>query len=164
MTHNPTRAPAGSPSFGGSATPRPFLPPETKVQSSPTGLVHPQNATPVVRSTVHFLVTPELPEVVAYADARGWRANGWSSLMVRWQTLHWTTDGWATSHVLSSTDVPCPVMNGLFYLPGVPAGTTVEFAVHVGLGCRDPGDTALVRDEGDLWFNDGGKNYRQVTQ
>jgi hypothetical protein len=154
----------GSSQFGGATVQRPYMPPETKVQSSPTGSVHPQNAAPVIRSTVHFSVTPDLPEVAAYAEGRGWKQQCWTSLMITWQELRWTTDGWATTHVLSSTDVPCPVMSGLFYLPGVPAGTPVEFAVHAGIGCRDPADTALVRAEGELWFNDGGKNYRQVTQ
>lgn len=154
-------APPPRPSANGGH--RPFLPPETPVQSSPTGLVRPQAGTLSPHSAVHFNVTPELPELRALAASRGWLTNGWDVLGVRWQELHWTADGWQTVHVLRSTDVPCPVVNGFFYLP-VTAGTEVEFAVHVGLACRAPQDGAGQRDEADLWFNGGGRNYRQKTR
>ena len=35
--------------------------------------------------------------------------------------MHYTTDGWKTSRVLKSTDVPSPYINGYFYLPFVEA-------------------------------------------
>jgi|GEM_PF-2058472 len=127
------------------------------------GYVRPTTS-PIVRtSRLHFDVNPTLPEIVAYADARGWLARGFDVLTVAWQELHWTVDGWKTTHKLSSHDVPCPITAGFFTLP-VKAGTTVEFALHVGLKCRAAQDAAGARDIGELWFNDDGKNYRQVTK
>lgn len=127
------------------------------------GYVRPARV-PIIRtSTVHFDVNPTLPEVVAYAEWRGWRAAGFSVVTVAWQELHWTDDGWKTVHLLSSNDVPCPITNGAFILPVKP-GTPVEFALHVGLECHAPHDRAGAREVGSLWFNDHGKNYRQVTK
>lgn len=119
---------------------------------------------PVIRtSRIHFDVNPTLPEVVAFATARGWPAQGYSNVLIAWLDLHWTHDGWQTVNRLSSADVPCPITNGWFSLP-VPAGTEVEFALHVGLQCRAPEDTAGCRDTGELWFNNAGANYRQTTK
>lgn len=127
------------------------------------GYVRPTTS-PIVRtSRIHFDVNPTLPEIVAYADSRGWLASGFDVLTVAWQELHWTVDGWKRTHKLSSHDVPCPITAGFFTLP-VKAGTTVEFALHVGLKCRAAQDAAGARDIGELWFNGAGKNYRQVTK
>jgi hypothetical protein len=127
------------------------------------GYVRPSTS-PILRtSRIHFDVNPTLPEVVAYAGAQGWLAKGFTALSVSWQELHWTSDGWATVNKVSSMDVPCPITNGWFSLPVKP-GTTVEFALHVGLQCRTPQDTAGCRETGELWFNDGGVNYTQVTR
>jgi hypothetical protein len=56
------------------------------------------------------------------------------------------------------------VVNGFFFLPNVAPGVEVEFAVHAGLACHAPSDTAGSRDTGDLWFNADGGNYRQQTR
>jgi hypothetical protein len=128
------------------------------------GYVRPSTAPIIPTATIHFDVNPLLPEVVACAEGRGWRAQGFSVLSIEWQELHWTTDDWKTVNRLSSTDVPCPVTNGRFSLPGVRPGQTVEFALHIGLGCHATQDTAGVRDVTDLWFNNDGKNYRQVAR
>ena len=132
------------------SAPRPWLPPPPQLVWSgrPAG-------------TIHFLVHEALPELRAYAEAQGWLLRGWTDLQVPWIELRYTTDGWATTHVLRSTDVPCPVVNGWFYLPQVTRGDEVEFAVRVGLACRAEEDSAGERAQGELWLNDGGKNYRQ---
>ncbi len=115
-------------------------------------------------STVHFVVHPGMEEIQQEARRRGWLDQGHSHLTVNWLELRWTMDGWKTMHVVSSDDVPCPVVNGTFHLQGCPPGTEVEFAIHCGIASHAPHDTAGARDVGELWFNDGGKNYRQVTR
>lgn len=143
----------------------PYLPPPPpRTDTLASGLVRPTTAPGMATSTVHFLVHPAMKELLAYAAERGWFAQGFTALTIPWQELHWTADGWKTVQVLRSTDVPCPVVNGFFYLPSCPAGTEVEFAVHVGVACHAPQDTAGVRDTGELWFNHGGKNYRQTSR
>lgn len=146
---------------------RPFLAPttgETEVlSSSPSGVIRPVTAAVPSVSAVHFLVHAGMQEVQALAQAKGWFARGFSTISIPWTEMHWTTDGWKTSHVLRSTDVPCPVMNGYFFLPNVPVGTEVEFAVHAGVACHATHDTAGSRDTAALWFNNHGRNYYQTT-
>lgn len=115
-------------------------------------------------STVHFLVHPGMEEIQAEARRRGWLDLGHTHLTVNWLELRWTADGWKTTHVVSSDDVPCPVVNGTFHLTGCQPGTEVEFAIHCGIASHAPHDTAGAREVGDLWFNNGGQNYRQVTR
>lgn len=123
----------------------------------------PVSAPVAPRSHLHFLVTPELAEVQAFAESQGWLEKGYTQLLISWLELHYTTDGWATVKVLKSTDVPSPVIDGRFYLPAIPAGTEVTFALRVGLACRLPADTQGLRESGELWFNNRGANYRQTT-
>ena len=104
-----------------------------------------------------------MPEVIACAQENGWFKRGFHVLSVPWVEMRYTTDGWANSHTLKSTDVPCPVINGWYYLPHVRPGQEVEFAVQAGIGCRAPEDRAGLRDQGVLWFNNGGINYRQTA-
>jgi hypothetical protein len=113
---------------------------------------------------VHFHVHSELAEVRAYAKAQGWLDRGFTHLQIAWLELRYTTDGWKTTQVLRSTDAPSPVVGGYFFLAGVPAGTEVELAVHAGLFCRAPTDLAGYRERGSLWFNNGGRNYRQFSR
>lgn len=115
-------------------------------------------------STVHFLVHGGMAELRREAELRGWTQQGFNHLTVPWLELHWTADGWRTRHVVSSNDAPCPVVNGTFHLSRCAPGTEVEFAIHVGLACHAPGDPAFARDVGDLWLNNAGRNYRQVTR
>ncbi len=115
-------------------------------------------------STVHFLVHGEMPELRRVAEARGWLDRGFKTLTVPWLQLNWTSNGWKTTHVVSSNDVPCPVVNGAFHLTGCAPGTEVEFAIHVGIACHAPGDTAFARDVAELWLNNGGKNFMQTTR
>jgi hypothetical protein len=105
-----------------------------------------------------------MPEVQALAHSRGWLSRGFTTLSIPWTEMHWTLDDWKTVRVLRSTDVPCPVMNGYYFLPSVPTGTEVGFAVHAGIACHAPQDTAGTRDTTDLWFNNDGLNFRQVTR
>lgn len=144
--------------------PRPFLPPPQPRLEYLSSNVRPTTATITPTSAVHFLVHPAMQEVQAYVQQRGWFAQGFTSVSIEWLELHWTTDGWKTTHVLSSTDVPCPVMNGFFFLPNVPKGVEVEFAIRAGVACHAPHDTAGVRDTGELWLNNAGANFRQPTR
>jgi hypothetical protein len=114
-------------------------------------------------SSIHFAVHPQMDELQAYAQERGWLDRGFSTLSVPWLELHWTADAWKTVNVLRSTDVPCPIVDGNFLLPNVKPETLIEFAVHVGLACHAPQDTAGVRESGELWLNNGGANYRQAA-
>ncbi len=115
-------------------------------------------------STLHFLVHPEMPEVQAEAEKRGWNTQGFTNVSIDWLHLHWSADGWKTCHVVSSTDVPCPVVNGTFHLAGCAPDTEVEFAIHVGIGCHATQDTAGCRDTSDLWLNNENQNFRQATR
>lgn len=147
--------------------PRPFLPPpqqRLEYLSSDSGL-RPMMTAPVApTSSLHFLVHPAMVEVQDYAAQRGWFAQGFTTLSIEWLELHWTSDGWKTTHVLSSTDVPCPVVNGFFFLPNVPRGMEVEFALRVGVACHAPHDTAGSRETGELWLNNAGANFKQSTR
>lgn len=111
---------------------------------------------------IHFLVHPGMAEVRALAQEHGWIAQGYNVLAIAWLELHFTTDAWATSHVLKSTDVPCPVVNGWYYLPNVQKGDIVEFAVQAGVTCHT-GSEHASRDQASLWFNNDGKNYQQIA-
>lgn len=113
---------------------------------------------------IHFLVHPGMPEIQQYANEQGWFARGFTVLSIPWLELHFSTDHWTTSRVLKSTDVPCPVINGWYYLPHVRSGEVIEFAVHAGVSCRAPEDQAASRDQGSLWFNNDGANYTQIAR
>jgi hypothetical protein len=115
-------------------------------------------------SVVHFQVDPHLEEVLKFAASQGWSAKGFSALSINWVELRYSADGWKTTHVLRSTDVPSPYVSGFFFLAGVPCGTQLELAVHVGVLCRAPGDTAGYRERGSFWMNNRGHNYRQTTR
>ena len=127
-------------------------------------------------STIHFLVHPGMVELQREAQNRGWNERGFTTLSIAWLELRWTADGWKTTNILSSNDVPCPVVNGTFHLQNCPSGTTVEFAIRVGLQCHAPHDAghppngvapggfAFARDVGELWLNNDGKNFTQVTR
>jgi hypothetical protein len=147
---------------------RPFLAPTTEQTivhpSSPSGVIRPVTAMVPAVSSIHFLVHAGMPEVQELAHSRGWFAQGFTTLSIPWTEMHWTTDEWKTAHVLRSTDVPCPVMNGYFFLPHVPSGTEILFAIRAGVACHAPHDTAGTRDTTDLWFNNQGLDYRQVTR
>lgn len=140
-----------------------LAPPHSSAQggSSPSGLRRVAPGTPSVTSTVHFVVHAAMPEIHAYAQERGWYDRGHSVLSTPWQEMHWSVDGWKTKQVVKSSDVPCPVVNGHFMLAGIAAGTNIEFAIHVGVACHAPHDTAGARDVGDVWLNNGGVNYQQ---
>ena len=133
--------------------------PEQKAPHLPPPPGHLHSGVP--SAVIHFLVHPEMDELVAYAQAHGWLDRGFSVLAITWLELHFTTDGWVTSRVLKSTDVPCPIINGWYYLPHVQPRQSVEFAVHAGFTCRAPEDGSSSRDQGDLWFNNAGANYTQ---
>jgi hypothetical protein len=123
-----------------------------------------ENQRQVPTSRIHFSVHPGMEELKAYAREQGWTAKGFTNLSVPWQELVYTTDNWKTTLSLKSTDVPSPIVNGFFSLPNVPKGTTVEFAIHVGVASHAPSDIAGYRERGELWLNNGGKNYSQVSQ
>ncbi len=134
------------------------------VMAAPSGLIRAVPGTPSVSSTVHFVVHAAMPEIVAYAQQRGWYDRGHNVLSTPWQELRWSADKWKTTRMVKSTDVPSPVVNGHFFLPGVRAGTEIEFAVHVGVACHAPHDTAGIRDAGEVWLNNAGANFVQLSR
>jgi hypothetical protein len=115
-------------------------------------------------SRIHFAVHTGMDELKAFAAEKGWTREGYTQLSVPWQELVYTTDNWKTTLSLKSTDVPSPIVNGFFNLPNVPKGTTIEFAIHVGVACHAPSDIAGYRERGDVWLNNGGRNFTQVSQ
>lgn len=129
----------------------------------PVGLANSAFAASGPASTIHFLVHPAMLELQREATNRGWNERGWTTLSVAWLELHWTSDGWKTTHVLSSNDVPCPVMNGTFHLSNCAPGTDIEFAIRVGLAAHAPHDTAGARDVCDMWLNNDGRNFTQTS-
>lgn len=144
---------------------RPFLPPPpTRLETDAHTPFRPRSAHMVPTSAIHFAVHPGIDALQSFAAGQGWNSRGWTELAVPWVELRYTTDGWKTLHVLSSSDVPCPIVNGYFYLPNVPRGTEVEFALQVGLSCHAPSDGDHARAESSLWLNNGGQNYRQTSR
>ena len=129
-----------------------------------SGTVRAVNHSVSATSDIHFEVHTDMHEVQAYARSADWLDKGYTQLSIAWLALSYTTDGWKTTRTLKSTDVPSPIVNGLFHLPNVPRGTEVEFAIHVGLSCHSPGDTAGYRERGDFWLNNEDQNYRQTTR
>ncbi|MBX7098866.1 MAG: hypothetical protein K1X89_14250 [Myxococcaceae bacterium] len=155
-THLPFAPSPSSPRPYGprASAPRPWLPPPPQQLYSghlPSG-------------TVHFTVHPSIAELQQKATELGWFARGWTELSVPWVEVHYSTDGWKTTRVLRSTDVPCPLVNGYFYLPHVLKGETVDFAVHAGLSCRAPEDTAGERAQASVWLNTPGQNFQQKAK
>ena len=114
-------------------------------------------------SKLHFDVHPGIEEIRQFAERQGWLKSGFTNLSIVWQDLVYTTDNWKTTHTLRSTEVPSPIVNGHFSLPNVPKGTHVEFAIHVGVACHAPSDIAGYRERGDMWLNNGGKNFTQTS-
>lgn len=108
-------------------------------------------------STVHFEVNPGIEEVRAAAQAQGWGAVAAETDEVRF-----TTDGWKTTRVVKASDQPPPLApDGRIFLPDVQQGTEVEFALKVGI---KPVDAGAQATRAEVWLNNGGQNYRQVTR
>jgi hypothetical protein len=114
-------------------------------------------------SKIHFFVHSGMEEIQRFAAEKGWLERGLTQLSVSGQDLVYTIDNWKTQHQLRSSDVPTPVVNGFFSLPNVPKGTTVEFAIHLWVGAHVEGGYLGHAERGDLWLNNGGRNYTQVT-
>ena len=131
-------------------------------EGPPTPLGHLNSGVPTAR--IHFLIHPQMPQLQQYARENGWFEQGFTVLAIPWLELHFTTNGWATSRVLKSSDVPCPVINGWYYLPQVRPGEVVEFAIQAGVVCRKPEDHSASRDQGSIWFNNQGLNYLQTAR
>ena len=55
-------------------------------------------------------------------------------------------------------------MNGQFILCDAPKGTTVEFAIKTFVAASDPHDIGGHRDRSEVWLNNGGRKYSQVTR
>jgi hypothetical protein len=108
-------------------------------------------------SSVHFQVHPGIEEVRAAAQAQGWGA-----VSAETEEVHFTTDGWKTARTVKAGDQPPPLAaDGRIFLPDVPQGTEVEFALLVGLR---PVDGGARSTRAEVWLNNGGQNYRQVTK
>ena len=190
MPPMPPRPPAGtqtSDKFGNVISTRPVPAPEVPpagplaptsdawghVISTPDGFVEPRPLPPgalsgpgraAATSKVEFIVDSRMRELQDFASSKGWTAQGFTHLSVPWQELVYTTDNWKTTRSLKSSDVPSPLVNGRFTLPNVPKGTEIEFAIHVGVACQAPSDIAGYRERSDLWLNNGGQNFKQVSQ
>lgn len=132
-------------------------------KSAPAANAAPPPAKTAPASAIRFDVHPGLPEVQDYARRQGWLDKGWTQVTIPWQDLVYTTDGWKTTNTLKSSETPSLLSDGRFLIPGVPAGTEVEFAIHAGIASQAPSDTSGYRERGDLWLNNGGGNYRQIT-
>lgn len=146
---------------GGQPMPKPVV--EQKLSGELSSMrIEPSRQLP--SSRVHFDVHSDLPELRAYAAEKGWTRAGFTHLTIPWQELVFTADGWKTKQTVRSTEVPSPLVDGFFNLPDVPKGTHVEFAIHVGVVCHAPGDAAGYRERGELWLNNAGKNFTQVSQ
>ncbi|MBX7097923.1 MAG: hypothetical protein K1X89_09435 [Myxococcaceae bacterium] len=146
----PERPPAGPPAPTSDRWGHVIAPPTERAPGVPT-------------STLHFSVHPGMDEVKGYAEQQGWLAKGFTHLSIVWQDLVFTTDNWKTTRTLRSSDVPSPVVNGRFLMPNVPKGAQVEFAIHVGVSCHAPSDIGGYRERGELWLNNAGQNFRQVS-
>jgi hypothetical protein len=125
--------------------------PTTTTQGAP---VFPKGMTV---STVHFDVHPGLDEVRAAAQA-----HGWSAVVAETDEVRFTTDGWKTAHAVKASDQPPPIApDGRIFLPDVQQGTEVEFALKVGVY---PVAGGAQSTRAEVWLNNGGANYRQVTR
>jgi hypothetical protein len=118
---------------------------------------------PAVTSQLEFFVHPGLGEVKAFADSKGWAQKGWTQLSTYGVDLVYSSDQWKTTRTLNSSQVPSPFVNGRFTIPDLPKGTSIEFAVKVYVAASDPHDIGGHRDRGEVWLNNGGKNFTQVT-
>lgn len=108
-------------------------------------------------STVQFVVHPGLDEVRAAAQAQGW-----SAVAAETEEVRYTTDGWQTTRAVKASDQPPPFSSdGRIFLPEVQQGTPVEFALKVGIHPVDAGAQAA---HAEVWLNNGGQNYQQVTR
>ncbi len=104
-----------------------------------------------------------MDELKQFARGQGWTDKGFTQLSIPWQEMVFTTDNWKTTQTLRSSDTPSPLVNGRFILPNVPKGTEVQFAIHVGVASHAPSDIGGYRERGDVWLNNGGKNFSQIT-
>ena len=107
-------------------------------------------------ASIQFRVHPEMKELQQEAEARGWFEKGWNTLSVRWQEVRWTTDGWKTTQIAEGRD-------GVFQLTNCNKGTDVEFAVRLGLACHGEKNPKQVQNLSEVWLNNAGRNFRQVT-
>lgn len=115
-------------------------------------------------SSLEFNVHPGLDEIRRYAEEQGWTAKGWKQLSVYGVDLVYTTDNWRTTRSLRSSEVPSPYVNGHFQMPDVPKGSNVEFAIKCYVGASDPHDIGGHRARGEVWLNNGGRNYTQISR
>jgi hypothetical protein len=149
----------------------PVVKPQAPAATEPRPVATPSSFAPAavapgrvaVSSGLDFNVHAGMPEIRAYAEQQGWLAKGWTQLSVFSTDLVYTTDHWKTTQSLSSSSTPSPYLHGRFTLPNVEKGTNVEFALHVRVACSDPHDIGGHRERGDLWLNNGGKNFTQVS-
>ncbi|MHB8876265.1 MAG: hypothetical protein ACYC8T_21445 [Myxococcaceae bacterium] len=149
------RTVARKPADARPSTPAPSVTKPKKESAAPAAKKAPAAARQAPSSTVHFDVHPGLAEIRGYAESQGWLSGG-GGVKVSWLELGYTTDGWKTSHVLAFAELPA---TGRYPLPGVAPGTEIEFALHVGVASGRVDDAG----RGELWMNNGGRNYRQVT-
>ena len=126
--------------------------PLVPAESEPTGA----QAT-TVASAVRFDATNK--EVLAYAHTNGWDKTG-SRIAVSSGDLVYTTDSWHTTK--TATIQYLLSGNQGFLIRDLAAGTSVEYAVHAYV-CASYDGFRSCYDRGDMWANNGGKNYRAAT-
>jgi hypothetical protein len=146
------------------APPRPAAPaPAVPARPAPATFTPAAPPRATTTSQIDFNVHPGIAEVRAFAEQQGWLAKGWTQLSTYNVDLVYTTDNWKTTKTASSSQVPSPYVNGRFILPDVPRGTPVEFAIKAYVAASDPHDIGGHRDRGEVWLNNGGRNFSQVT-
>jgi len=143
-------------------------PAEARPSTPAPSVTKPKKAEPkasaLPTSTVHFHIHAGIPELHGYAQGRGWLANGWTVLSVPWFEIVHTSDHWKTTSHQKSTEPQAADSNGHLTLVGVAPGTEIEFALNIGIACQAPGEGGTVREQGDVWLNNGGQNFRQTTR
>jgi len=97
------------------------------------------------------------PEVQGFAAAKGWKTPG-MSVNVYAADLVFSTDNWKTTQTAKLQYMRDNVTKG-FVLPDVPAGSTVEYAIHAFVA-QTYKNNQYTADRGELWLNNGGNNLK----
>jgi len=102
----------------------------------------------VTTSRVHFVVHPGMQELRAYAETEGWIAKGFTVLSIAWQEAA-LLDRWVEDDALAQVARRAqPHREWILHAAERRKGTTVKFAIHVGVASHLPSDIAGTRSAG----------------